>query len=72
MLDPEEMADYETWKERKLDESIDLSYAAYNVEREAAALAWEAGWRARDSGRPFESNEYRGKGTAGERKRKLH
>ena len=43
MLDPDEMAAYEEWKERKLTSSTDLSVSAFNVEQEGPALAYEAG-----------------------------
>lgn len=43
MLDPDEVANYEAWKERKLTSSTDLSVHAYNVEQEGLALAYDAG-----------------------------
>lgn len=46
MLDPAEVADYEAWKERRLVGQTDLSVAAYNMELEAHALAFEDGVRA--------------------------
>lgn len=45
MLDTEQQADYEAWKERKLMGSIDLSVGAYNAEMESQAVAWEEGMR---------------------------
>jgi hypothetical protein len=70
MLDAEEVADYEAWKERKLTGSTDLSVGAYNAEMEGPALAWEAGWRAHElDGSPesYARNPYRAKGMTGER-----
>jgi len=80
MLDADDVADYEAWKQHKLTTSVDLSVGAYNVEQEAAALAYEAGIRAAvpatDANRIeilFEANPYRSKGSTGYRptKRKL-
>lgn len=68
MLDHQEQKHYESWKESKLNRELDLSYTAYNLELEAPALAWDAGWRAKESGRTLESNEYRAKGMDGYKK----
>lgn len=70
MLDREEQADYEAWKVRKLEGQIDLSVEAYNIEMEAPALAWEAGWDDAQGVYPKErsQNPYRAKGMNGERK----
>lgn len=46
MLDPDEMAAYEVWKQHKLTSVTDLSAHAFNLEQEAPALAWEAGVKA--------------------------
>lgn len=46
MLDVDEMAAYHAWKAHKLTSHPDLSVEAYNVEQEAAALAYEAGVKA--------------------------
>ena len=46
VLDPDEVADYEAWKARRLEGSIDLSPHAYNTEMEANAISWEEGVRA--------------------------
>jgi len=46
MLDADEVAQYEAWKQNKLTSSTDLSVHSYNIEQEAAALAYEAGVRA--------------------------
>jgi hypothetical protein len=37
------MEAYEAWKEHKLTSQVDLSVAAFNLEQEGNALAWEAG-----------------------------
>lgn len=76
MLDPDEMADYEAWKERKLTGQVDLSVNAYNVEQEAVALAFDAGVDAAFAGAIIRQNAqdvkrqspYRRKGTTGYRK----
>ena len=69
MLDPDEVAAFEVWKEHKLTTSIDLSANAFNLEQEAPALAWEAGWDAAQGAHPAAraSNPYRAKGTTGYR-----
>lgn len=46
MLDPDEMAAYEAWKQHKLTGISDLSVSAFNTEQEATALAWAAGVKA--------------------------
>lgn len=46
LLDAQDMADYEAWKLRKIEGSIDLSITAYNLEMSANALAWDEGARA--------------------------
>ena len=43
MLDIEEVAAYEAWKEHKLTSSVDLSVSAFNLESEAVAVAYELG-----------------------------
>jgi hypothetical protein len=43
MLDPEEMADYEAWKQHKVTSQLDVSASAYNLEVESTALAYETG-----------------------------
>ena len=43
MLDPDEMAAYEAWKEHKLISSVDISVSAFNLEAESTAVAFEAG-----------------------------
>ncbi len=68
MIDPDEFADYEAWREHKLTTSTDLSVQAYNTEMEAAALAYEAGWRDRDAGKSIEDSPYRKPGMRGERR----
>lgn len=68
MLDTEEQARFEAWREHKLNEQLDLSSTAYNLEVEGPALAWEAGWDAHKAGKSRESNEYRAKGMDGERR----
>lgn len=40
MLDPDEVASYEEWKQRKIQGQLDLSVQAYNLEQESVALAW--------------------------------
>lgn len=68
MLDIDEMAAYEAWKEHKITTSTDISVGAFNLESEAVALAWEAGWRAHEkSGSPesYAANPYRQKGMSG-------
>lgn len=73
VLDPDEVADYEAWKERKLTASVDISPRTFNIEQEAPALAWEAGWLAHEKDGSLEgysANPYRGKGTSGERPKK--
>lgn len=75
MLDPDEVANFEAWRETKLLGSVDLSVHAYNVEQEGAALAYEAGVRdaVRKTAEGFSVNAiiaaspYRGRGMAGER-----
>lgn len=80
MLDAEAVADYEAWKQKKILGSQDLSLDAYNLEHiqdEGAALAYDAGVDAAFSGIITRQNAadvkaaspYRGKGTAGERRR---
>lgn len=59
MLDPTEVAAYETWKLEKLNGQIDLSVRAFNTEQEMNALSWEEGWRAAKNGEPIESNRFR-------------
>lgn len=76
MLDPDEVADFEAWKAHKLTSHVDLSVAAYNLEMEAQALAWEAGVRAMANALPIrkspteviEENPYRKPGMRGERR----
>lgn len=76
MIDPDEFADYEAWREHKLTTSTDLSVQAYNAEMEAAALAYEAGARAAFAGMVarrseedvIRENPYRKPGTRGERR----
>ena len=77
MLDPEEVAGYEAWKEHKLTSHTDLSVSAYNIEQESAALAYEAGVRAAVFPSDKEkinsliaANPYRGPGMMGERPKK--
>lgn len=67
MLDIDEMAAYEAWKEHKITTSTDISVGAFNLESEAVALAWEAGWDAAQGAHPKarESNPYRQKGMSG-------
>jgi hypothetical protein len=48
-IDLDEAAEYEAWKERKLNGSLDLSYAAYNAEMSTAAVAWDEGFEACNS-----------------------
>lgn len=75
MLDPDEVADYEAWKARRLESSIDLSPHAYNTEMEANAISWEEGVRAAFAGMiarhdqedVFASNPFRAKGMRGYR-----
>lgn len=43
MLDPDEVAQYEAWRQDKLVSETDLSPHAYNVEMESQALAYEKG-----------------------------
>lgn len=43
MLDPEEFAHYEAWREHKLTTSTDLSVIAYNTEMVALSSAWKSG-----------------------------
>ena len=69
MLDPEEMAQFEEWKEAKLTGSTDLSVFAFNKEMEALALAFDAGVRASISSSDqqkirsvMDANPYRGAG----------
>jgi hypothetical protein len=75
MLDPDEFADYEAWKENKLTSQTDLSVRAYNAEMESLALAWEAGVREsinvsdiQKINSTLDRNPYRGKGMRGERR----
>lgn len=57
------MAAYEAWKEHKLTSETDLSVAAYNLEMEAQALAWDEGWRTGQHPEDgIETNPYRGPG----------
>lgn len=72
MLDPDEMAAYEAWREHKLTMSTDLSVSTYNVEQEGPALAWEAGWDAAQGAHPKsrEENPYRARGMVAERPKK--
>lgn len=72
MLDPEEFAEYEAWRQHRLTASTDISVQAFNVEMESTALAWQAGWKARDAGKPIEANEYRGPGMRGEVRSATH
>jgi len=67
VLDIDEMAAYEEWKEHKLTTATDLSVGAFNLESEAVALAWEAGWDAAQGAHPKgrEENPYRAKGMSG-------
>jgi len=75
MLDPDEFAEYEAWREHKLTSQTDLSVRAYNAEMESLALAWESGAMAfagRGAGESLDdvirTNPYRGKGMRGERR----
>ena len=43
MLDIDEVAAYEAWKQHKLTSSVDLSVSAFNLESEAVAVAYELG-----------------------------
>lgn len=43
MLDPEQQADFEEWRGRKILGQVDISPAAYNSEMEGLAVAWEEG-----------------------------
>lgn len=72
MLDPDEMAAYEAWKQHKLTSSVDLSVSAFNLEMEGPALAYEAGLRAALGRGPGETlddliaaSPYRRKGMTG-------
>ena len=67
MLDPDEVASYEEWKQRKIQGQLDLSVQAYNLEQESVALAWEDGWVARDAGKLFTDNQFRKPGMTGYR-----
>lgn len=75
MLDPDEVADYEAWKARRLEGSIDLSPHAYNTEMEANAISWEEGVRAAFDGVAIgqgredvlRTNPFRAKGMRGYR-----
>lgn len=74
MLDPDEVADFETWKQAKLNGIHDLSVSAYNTEMEALALAWEAGaktaheFRDADITSILAKNPHRKPGMKGERR----
>ena len=65
MLDADEVADYEAWKFAKIEGRIDLSVQAYNLEREASALAWDEGWLAKEDGKKFTDNRFRKPGMLG-------
>ena len=67
MLDPDEVARYEEWKQRKIQGQLDLSVQAYNLEQESVALAWEDGWVARHAGKLFTDNQFRKPGMTGHR-----
>lgn len=75
MIDPDEFASYEAWREHKLTSATDLSVRAYNMEQEAAALHWEEGVKAMAAGAIIRENSadvmrknpYRAKGMTGER-----
>ena len=75
VLDPDEVADYEAWKARRLEGSIDLSPHAYNTEMEANAISWEEGVRAAFAGivirqnreDVLRTNPFRAKGMRGYR-----
>ena len=50
MLDPDEFIAFEDWRAEKIAGIQDLSVEAFNREREALALAWEAGVREAHNG----------------------
>lgn len=70
MLDPDEMAEYEAWKQRKLTSHPDLTVNAFNTEMEAQAIAWDEGYKtASNTATSARSNPYRQPGMRGHNRR---
>lgn len=76
MIDVDQQADFEAWRERKIVGQVDISVAAYNIEMESQAVAWEEGLAHGALGRSraevdllMLDNPYRKAGMTGERPR---
>jgi hypothetical protein len=74
MIDADEFAAYEMWREARVLGQVDVSVHAFNAEQEGLALAWEAGVMfaiKADNGLTTASieaaNPYRGAGMTGAR-----